>query len=128
MFEYFKSDKPRAVRNRALLGTAIAVVLGGALVGEAVLPKTQAFADAVRVEGVQPVSFADVVDKVRPAVVSVRVKSQAREVASDGIDQGDLFNGPGGSGGDNSPMEKFFRQFRQGPGGQGNNKQPGRTP
>ncbi|MEP0323903.1 Do family serine endopeptidase [Bauldia litoralis] len=94
------------VRNRALLGTAVAVLLGGAIAGEAILlPKTMAYADPVRVEGVQPVSFADVVEKVRPAVVSVRVKGPAREMA--GFD-GQDFEFPKGS-----PMEKFFKQFRE---------------
>jgi serine protease Do len=102
----------RSLRNRALLGTAIALVLGGAIAGEGViLTRTPAFAEPVRVEGVQPVSFADVVEKVRPAVVSVRVKSQAPDDAS--LSPDDLFNNmePG------SPMEKFFRQFRQAPKG-----------
>ncbi len=94
----------RKIRNRALLGTAAAILLGGAITGEAVLlPRTPAYADAVHVEGIQPVSFADVVEKVRPAVVSVRVKSPAREMA--GLD-GQDFQFPNGS-----PMEKFFKQF-----------------
>ena len=73
-------------------------------------PKSTAFADAVRVEGVQPVSFADVVEKVRPAVVSVRVKTAAPTTSSaDGADSdpGQFFDAPKGS-----PMEKFFKQFR----------------
>ena len=105
----------KRIRNRALLGTAAAVLLGGAIAGEAVLlPKTPAYADAVHVEGVQPVSFADVVEKVRPAVVSVRVKGPAREMA--GLDQ---FEFP-----DGSPMEKFFKQFRDNPQKQFRQRQP----
>ena len=103
----------RKIRNRALLGTAAAVVLGGVLAGEAVLlPKSTALADAVRVEGVQPVSFADVVEKVRPAVVSVRVKTPAddkEEMSGMNSDPGESFDFPKGS-----PMEKFFKQFRDG--------------
>ena len=103
-----QAPKARSFRNRALLGTALALMLGGVIAGEAViLPKTPAYAEAVRVEGVQPISFADVVEKVRPAVVSVRVKTQAAAVADD-FNPEDFFNAPQGS-----PMERFFRQFRQ---------------
>jgi serine protease Do len=104
-----QSPRPRSFRSKALLGTALALVIGGAFVGESVYPRNQAFAEAVRVEGVQPVSFADVVDKVRPAVVSVRVKSDAGPEMSSG-DGNDMpfFDMP-----DGSPMEKFFKQFRQ---------------
>jgi serine protease Do len=107
--------KPRSLRSKALLGTtALALVIGGAFAGQTVLsPSAPAFADAVRVEGVQPVSFAEVVDKVRPAVVSVRVKEARADVSAE--DNGDMpfFDFP-----DGSPMEKFFKQFRQGPRGQ----------
>jgi serine protease Do len=100
-----KPTRSGSIRNRALLGTAVALLLGGAVLAEpAFLTKAPAYADAVHVEGVQPVSFADVVDKVRPAVVSVRVKTPARNVA--GTD-GEMFQSPNGS-----PMDKFFRQFR----------------
>ncbi len=108
-----KNSEPSAsntnrIRSRALLGTALALVLGAGVVGGAVLPtQTPAFAEAVQVQGVQPISFADVVDKVRPAVVSVRVKSAAREdVASE---DGEF---PGFDIPEGSPMEKFFKQFR----------------
>jgi serine protease Do len=109
------APKLASLRSKALLGTAVALVLGGAFVGgTVVLPKSTAFAEAVHVQGVQPVSFADVVDKVRPAVVSVRVKEPARDdVSAD--DNGDMpfFDFPEGS-----PMERFFKQFRQTPRGQ----------
>jgi serine protease Do len=109
-----KTPVGRAIRSRALLGTALALVLGGAVVGGAVLPsQTPALAEAVQVQGVQPISFADVVEKVRPAVVSVRVKSAAREGVSADEQDFPFFDLPEGS-----PMEKFFKQFRQGPGGQ----------
>ena len=99
------SKLPRSLKSRALLGTALALVLGGAFVAEGViLPHGQALADPVRVQGAAPVSFAPVVDAVRPAVVSVRVKAP-REDAS--LDSGDMPDFP-----QNSPMERFFRQFR----------------
>jgi serine protease Do len=88
--------------------TAIALVLGGAFVGGTVLPcQTPALAIPVLVQGVQPISFADVVEKVRPAVVSVRVKTNGREMV--GAEEFEFpFDLP-----DNSPMEKFFKQFRE---------------
>jgi len=49
----------------------------------------------------QPFSFANVVEKVSPAVVSVKVKTVSRENMSD--------NGPGISPDD--PMFRFFKQF-----------------
>ncbi len=115
-----QGPKSRSLRKRALLGTAAALVVGGVIAGEAIiLPKSPALADAVRVDGVQPVSFADVVEKVRPAVVSVRVKTPAGEdIAAQGVDPFEEF------GGDNGPMERFFRQFRNDDGnGNNNNRQ-----
>jgi serine protease Do len=98
---------PRSLKRRALTGTAIALALGGALFAEGViLPHGQALADAVQVQGVAPVSFANVVEAVRPAVVSVRVKAE-REDASAADNQDTPFDFP-----PNSPMERFFRQFR----------------
>ncbi len=97
----------RVTRPTLLAGTALALVLGGAVIGGSLelTKSTPAFADPVQVQGVQPLSFADVVDKVRPAVVSVRVKSVAQ--ASDSQDT-PFFDLPPGS-----PMDRFFRQFRQ---------------
>ncbi len=107
-------EPTRSLRRRALLGTAAALMVGGVVAGEAILlPKSPAYADAVRVEGVQPVSFADVVEKVRPAVVSVRVKTKTDDVAmQEGGDQM-----PGFGNDENNPMERFFKQFRNGPDG-----------
>jgi serine protease Do len=112
-------EPTRSIRRRALLGTAAALVVGGVIAGQAVFfPDSPAYADPVRVEGVQPVSFADVVDKVRPAVVSVRVKTKAEDVAVNDTNPMEQFPE---FGGDNGPMERFFRQFRDGE-GQGNGK------
>jgi serine protease Do len=55
-------------------------------------------------------SFANVVDKVRPAVVSVKVKTVTAETMSD-----DGSDGPGISPDD--PMFRFFKQFGFGEGG-----------
>ena len=52
----------------------------------------------------RPVGFADIVEKVKPAVISVRVKID-RPAASNSSSDDDLPFPPG------SPFEKFFRQF-----------------
>ncbi len=101
--------KKRSVHSLALAGTALTLILGGAIFGgslELVRPNS-AQAEAVQVQGVEPVSFADVVDKVRPAVVSVRVKSAAETTSADENDM-PFFDFPEGT-----PMDKFFKQFRQ---------------
>jgi serine protease Do len=99
----------RTVRSLALAGTALALIVGGAVFGGALdLTRAQpAFADAVHVTAVAPPSFADVVEQVRPAVVSVRVKSLSQDVSADG-EETPFFDFPEGS-----PMERFFKQFRQ---------------
>ena len=106
----------RSVRSLVLGGTALALVLSGAIAGSAFdfARTTPAYAEAVQVPGAGPAGFADVVEKVRPAVVSVRVKMTSGDVSlgdgdgGDGNDQSPFFDFPPGS-----PMEKFFRQFRQ---------------
>jgi serine protease Do len=97
-----------SARRVALLASAaslgIAVVLAGPGVYRGMtLPtfSSPAYAEAVQ----HPVGFADIVAKVKPAVISVRVK----------LDEGQKFGLS--SGNDelpfppNSPMERFFRQF-----------------
>ena len=73
------SPQKKKFRSLILGGTALALVLGGGIVGGSLnlVKPTPALADAVQVQGVQLPSFADLVEKVNPAVVSVRVKSQA---------------------------------------------------
>jgi serine protease Do len=108
----------RGVRGLVLGSTAVALVLSGAIAGSAFdfVRTTPAYADAVQVAGSGPASFADVIEKVRPAVVSVRVKMTGDEATADdnsgngggGNDMSPFFDFPPGS-----PMDKFFRQFRQ---------------
>jgi serine protease Do len=52
----------------------------------------------------QPAGFADIVQRVKPSVISVKVTM--RDKAADAIDRSD-----DGSDQSNSPMERFFRQF-----------------
>ena len=94
-------------RTAMLAGTALALVLGGAVFGSQLeFTRTQPAFAQVQVQGVEPASFADVVDQVRPAVVSVRVQSTSPQTSS--LDDFQFFDLPPGS-----PMERFFRQFRQ---------------
>ena len=57
--ESLSREPTRSLRRRALLGTAAALMVGGVIAGQAVFfPQSPAYADAVKVEGVQPVSFS----------------------------------------------------------------------
>ena len=104
------NEQPRAkpkflpARRLTLLGSvaglAIAVVAAGPA-SHINLPFTSAPAIAAEAAA-QPSGFADLVAKVKPAVVSVRVKLNEASTASD---QKALPFQPG------SPLEKFFRQF-----------------
>ena len=123
--------KKNGLRSLALGGTALALVLAGGVVGGSLklVQPTPALAEAVQVQGVQIPSFADLVDKVNPAVASVRVKSQQPDLTADNQDFPFQFQ-PG------SPMERFFRQFRQmnpngdnnGNGNNGNNNNGNQPP
>lgn len=71
------------------------------------------FAAPVKVEAPQVPSFADVVDAVSPAVVSVRVQSRANPVSDDASDGFSFdFGGPGFDQlPDDHPLKRFFREF-----------------
>ncbi|MEM6461259.1 MAG: Do family serine endopeptidase [Pseudomonadota bacterium] len=97
-----------ATRN-GLLTTSAAIGLAAAMVASGVPARVQsAFAEAVRVQAPQEPGFADVVEAVSPAVVSVRVRSNVRPVSSNGFD----FGMPGFDDlPDDHPMKRFFRDF-----------------
>jgi serine protease Do len=61
----------------------------------------------------RPIGFADIVAKVKPAVISVRVKID-RPAMSSSLNEDDNPFPPG------SPMERFFRRFGMPNGGEGN--------
>src|SRR5690606_30453549 len=71
----------------------------------------ESFADPVKVQAPQAPSFADVVSAVSPAVVSVRVQSEAQPVSGN---SNFSFNF-GGQGFENlpddHPLKRFFREF-----------------
>ncbi|MGL4405702.1 MAG: serine peptidase, partial [Notoacmeibacter sp.] len=107
---------------------ALALIVGGAFLTPFQSP---AFAEAVRVEGVQTVGFADVVEKVQPAVVSVRVKSKIDDVAfnngSEGTNGRPDFDIPGFEDlPDDHPMRRFFKEFGERRGNENGSQNDGR--
>jgi len=53
----------------------------------------------------QPIGFADIVERVKPSVISVKVNINEKVAKNDGSDNEDSPFQPG------SPMERFFRRF-----------------
>jgi serine protease Do len=99
--------RPRSLRA-ALLGAVAFVAVGGVAL-EAVPQFAQTALAATTVAPTAgPASFADVVDRVKGAVVSVKVKIS--EDASD--DQGQSPHMPDFAPG--SPLDRFFKQFGEG--------------
>jgi serine protease Do len=101
----FAGGRPRSLRA-ALLGAAAIIALGGVAI-ESVPQISKAAAAETSVAPAGPASFADVVDRVKGAVVSVKVKiSEASDDQSQLPQLPDLQPG--------SPLYRFFRQFGQG--------------
>ena len=79
-------DRPSYSFRAALLGAVALAALGGVAVETSVAPvsaaATSAQAPAVQASA-GPASFADVVDRVKPAVVSVKVKLSAADQVDD---------------------------------------------
>lgn len=102
MSDIHSSSISRSVLRRAALLAGVAALAGGLAfgAGSALSPNAPAFAQAARMVG-GPQSFADIVEQVKPSVVSVRVTAR-REAASD-PDMSDLPPG----------LERFFRRFGQ---------------
>jgi len=99
--------KVLAARRLTLLASAglgVAVLFGASGYRAPTLPALTPPAYAA--EAAQhPAGFADLVAKVKPAVVSVRVKIDRAETTS--MNE----NGRNENGGDKTPFEDFFRQF-----------------
>ncbi len=92
----------RLVLLASVAGLGVTVLLGGA--GLLPQPTSPALTAIAYAQGVQrPMGFADIVDKVKPAVMSVRVKT-AGGAKMMGF-EGDLPFPP------NSQIERFFRRF-----------------
>ncbi|MGV6871218.1 Do family serine endopeptidase [Pseudochelatococcus sp. B33] len=104
------ASRPR-IRSMLLGAVALAALAGtGTLANFAFTPPTAANAQSVTAEPSAPVvvpgqtSFADLVDRVKPAVVSVRVKIAVEQ--SEQTPSLQQFGFPPGS-----PFEEFFRRF-----------------
>lgn len=98
-----KTGFARQLRISLLAGTAFVL----AATGISGIYAATASAEAVRVETAQQPGFADVVSKVSPAVVSVRVKGPIQPVS----DRGEPFPGFEDLPKDH-PLYRFFREFR----------------
>ena len=97
-------DRPSYSLRAALLGAVALAALGGVAFETSTIPVSAAATTAQPAAG--PASFADVVDRVKPAVVSVKVKL----ADADPVDEEDSVPGlpdfP-----KNSPFYHFFRRF-----------------
>jgi len=116
--------RPQTKRKGLLAGVLAAGVAGMALSGGMVANTIPVFADPVKVDAPQQqFGFADVVEKVSPAVVSVRVTQDVKPA----MDRGQRFGGRGfGSPFENLPEDHPLRRFFDTPdGGQG---MPGMRP
>jgi serine protease Do len=87
----------------ALLGAVAAVAIGAAVVGTGAFAPSFAVADTQQTSA-GPASFADVVDRVKSSVVSVKVKMDETSDAQSDF-QGTPQFPPG------TPFERFFRDF-----------------
>src|SRR5690349_14713752 len=101
-----------SARRLALLATTVASLAAATFVFSPDTYAPRALADAAQgqnlTEKVQelpqrPVGFADIVEKVKPAVISVRVKMEG--MAEAGPNDDELPAPPG------SPFERFFKRF-----------------
>jgi serine protease Do len=89
---------------RAILFGSAATLALALLTG----PETRALAEAAQVQtpaAIAPSSFADVVEKVRGAVVSVKVKTTETADASEEFEFPQIVPG--------DPLERFFKHFRE---------------
>ena len=97
------SASRRPAVRAALLGAVAVIALGGAATEYALAPHV-AYAQSQASPTVGPASFAGIVAKVKPAVVSVKVKMVEKEAANTEGDNG-LPLPPG------DPLERFFKRF-----------------
>jgi serine protease Do len=123
--------KPLSARRLVLLASVAAVgaalLVGGPGGYHANLPAWTAAASAADSTMQHPSGFADIVTKVKPAVISVRVKipasAEPASMQQQGDDDQDAVPAVPGS-----PMDKFFKQFGDQFGRQGRQGQRGQTP
>jgi serine protease Do len=117
----------RLVLLASVAGVGAALLVAGPGGFHAGLPAWTAAASAADATMQHPTGFADIVAKVKPAVISVRVKIPASAEPAMMQQQGDddqdaIPSVPG------SPMDKFFQQFGDQFGRQGRQGQRGQSP
>jgi serine protease Do len=114
------SRRSLSARRMALLATTIAGFGAAAFFAPYAAPKTDFFAGPAHAQNLsqqaqqlaqKPIGFADIVEKVKPAVISVRVKMERS--AEPGLSSDELPFPPG------SPFERFFKRFGMPNNGQG---------
>jgi len=95
--------------HKRIMAAAASVAIAGAIgFGAYATGTSPVLADAVRVQTAQMPGFADLVERVTPAVVSVKVKAKVQPTADDGTnDQNGFDNLP-----DNPQLRRFFKEFR----------------
>jgi serine protease Do len=96
------------MRRLALMATTVAgLAVGGVVFAPTLSPfAPPAYAQNLSQEAqhvARPTGFADIVEKVKPAVISVRVKMRTESKVSSSDDDAPFPKG--------SPMEKFFKRF-----------------
>jgi serine protease Do len=102
-----QNSNPSSFRKQLKVSLLAGTALLLAATGISQVYTEAANAEAVRVEAVQQPGFGDVVEKVSPAVVSVRVKGAVQPAS----DSGDLPPGLEDLPRDH-PLNRFFRDFR----------------
>ena len=113
-----RTTLPMQTKNRLLAGAAALALVGAGAFGAPLFKSEPAFAQTTRQAQQPGPSFSDTVEKVRPAVFSVKVKVENAAMGDDedgaggGMQMPDLPEG--------HPLEKFFRQF----GGRGGESMP----
>jgi serine protease Do len=110
-FRLRSAAQPLRRFRSALLVTAAAIAIGGALAPSALQPSF-ARAEAPLAQSpaltINPTSFADVVEHVKPAVVAIKVKT-VEQSQPEGLEIPDLSP--------DDPLYRFFKRFGEGPGG-----------
>jgi len=109
-----KKARVLPLRRLLLAATVASVAVGGFLAAPALSPLVP-FAHAQNLSQeaervARPTGFADIVEKVKPAVISVRVKMR--------MDNQDALNSDDPPFPKGSPMERFFKRFGMPEGGQ----------
>ena len=118
-------------RTRTIAGVAIAASLAGTLIAApqiAVVAQQRAETPTVQTPfGRAPLTFADIVEKVKPAVVSIHASNGGNRLAQRGLPRPGQPTTPGNPGGrgimpelpDDHPLNEFFRNLPREFGGRG---------